>query len=74
MTTYVSDAVLTQAQEELERHLVAGHDGRCLTCRELEPCAKRIVLYTLFNGVHRLPRREPGRAGINLTHRRSGPR
>lgn len=57
MTTYVSVAVVEESERELGRHLAADISGRCLTCRELEPCSRRAVLYAMFNGINRLPRR-----------------
>lgn len=63
---------LGQAQAELYAHLAAGRDGRCQTCGEYEPCSRRVVLSAFFARCERLPRREPGRAGLILTHRKSG--
>jgi hypothetical protein len=73
MTTYLSGTALVQldhAQAELERHLVTGVDGRCASCRELEPCGARVQLHAVFAQYGRLPKRTAGvtRAGL----RRSG--
>jgi hypothetical protein len=62
-TTYLSTYVLRKlerAQEELNRHLVSGADGRCLTCGEVEPCRRRELVGTVFAKYGRMPRREPG--------------
>jgi hypothetical protein len=79
MATYLATAALDQldqAQAELERHLVAGPDGRCLGCRELEPCAARARIEAVFVLYGRLPRRRPGATGmgtrsLKTTDRRS---
>jgi len=73
MTTYLGTAAreqLDQAQAELERHLVAGPDGRCLACREIEPCAERARTSAVFARYERLPRRQPGATKVGL--RRAG--
>jgi len=63
MTVYLSRIAvdqLEQAQAELERHLVIGPDGRCRSCRELEPCRSRTEIEALFAHYGQLPRRRPG--------------
>ena len=67
---------LAQAQAELQRHLVTGPDGRCLGCRQTEPCGTRERLEAVFALYGRLPRRRPGftmagRRAAAATERRS---
>jgi hypothetical protein len=69
VTTYLSGAALNQLQEaqaELEQHLVSGADGRCICCRELEPCASRQRVHALFTQYGRLPRRTAGMTKAGL--------
>lgn len=66
MTTYLASSVLAlldQAQADVERHLAAGWDGRCVACRDEHPCAVRRMAYATFARYGRLPRRRPGLAG-----------
>ncbi|OLB76544.1 MAG: hypothetical protein AUI14_18385 [Actinobacteria bacterium 13_2_20CM_2_71_6] len=51
---------LHNAQAEIERHLVTGPDGRCLTCGEIEPCTGRVRAGRVFASRGLLPKRRPG--------------
>jgi hypothetical protein len=55
---------LDQAQAELDKHLPAGSDGRCLCCRQEIPCAARERASLTFRRYGVLPRRRPGLARI----------
>jgi len=55
---------LAQAQAELDAHLPAGSDGRCLRCREDIPCPAREQATLTFRRYGALPRRTPGLARI----------
>lgn len=55
---YTSTAV-DELDAELQRHLVAGPDGRCLTCGEQEPCPQRQELGNWLALTGRLPQRQP---------------
>lgn len=62
-TTYLTQAAMEQvdhAQVELERHLVTGATGRCVTCRQPEPCSGRTTAEATFARYGRLPHRRPG--------------
>lgn len=48
MSVYIAQTAVEAAQTELERHLSTGFDGRCATCRELEPCAGRYAAHATF--------------------------
>jgi hypothetical protein len=64
-TTYLAHAVLEQlhrAQDEIDRHLATGPDGRCLACGDVEPCSARSAAGAIFARYGRLPRRRPGLA------------
>ena len=64
-TTYLSLAAydqLDQAQRDIDHHIAGGHDGRCLTCREFEPCPTRAAASAVFARYGRLPTRRPGLA------------
>jgi hypothetical protein len=74
MSGYLSRSALEQlarAQAELERHLVTGPDGRCLGCRQTEPCRARERLEAVFALYGRLPHRRPGvtRVGVRAMER-----
>jgi|SRR5947209_17498225 len=67
VSTYLSASVrveLDQAQAELERHIVTGMDGRCVTCGEAEPCSGRVGATRRLLRYGRLPQRRPGLAGV----------
>ncbi|WP_050591241.1 hypothetical protein [Salinispora mooreana] len=69
-TTYLTQAAMEQvnhAQVELERHLVTSIAGRCLTCRQIEPCSGRATAEATFARYGRLPRRRPGMTTVNST-------
>jgi hypothetical protein len=69
MTAYLSRTVLDyldEAQVELERHLVIGLDGRCLACREIEPCGERVRTSGVFARYRQLPQRRPGMTKAGL--------
>jgi hypothetical protein len=69
-TTYLTQAAMEQvdhAQAELERHLVTGIDGRCVTCQQTEPCSGRASAGATFARYGRLPRRRPGMTTVNPT-------
>lgn len=55
---------LDQAQVELDEHLPAGGDGRCLACREEVPCVKREAAALVFRRYATLPKRRPGLARV----------
>lgn len=59
MPVYISQRQVTSAQRELDQHLAAGPDGRCLGCGQIEPCAAREALYGVFAVMGVLPRRVP---------------
>ncbi len=56
---------LRQAQTELERHLLSGPNGRCLTCGQFEPCYARTRAAATFRRYGQLPTRRPG---LTLRH------
>lgn len=65
-TTYlgaVANEQLDQAQAEVDRHVVVGLDGRCIACREVQPCSALQRASRTFAGYGRLPVRRPGMAG-----------
>jgi hypothetical protein len=69
-TIYFSAALLQeleQVQVELADHLVAGPDGRCQRCGELEPCRRRDVLTETLLRYGRLPQRRPGQVRAVIT-------
>jgi hypothetical protein len=41
MAIYLAEHVRQHLQEELERHLVTGLNGRCTACGDPEPCRRR---------------------------------
>src|SRR6266511_1172487 len=59
---------LRQAQTELERHLLSGPNGRCLTCGQFEPCYARTRAAATFRRYGQLPKRRPGRTSRHLIH------
>jgi hypothetical protein len=73
--TYLAVAAvdqLDQAQAALEHHVVTGLDGRCVGCRDLEPCRERGRLEAVFARYGRLPVRRPGVTGVGLRRNPSG--
>lgn len=69
-STYLTRAAMEQvnhAQVELERHLVTGIAGRCVTCGQPEPCSGRATAAATFARYGRLPRRRPGMTTVNST-------
>ena len=64
-TTYLTGsawAAVEGAQNEIDRHVAAGIDGRCLDCRELEPCLSRRDAHAVLARTNSLPLRRPGLA------------
>jgi hypothetical protein len=64
-TTYLAAAAreqLDQAQAEIDRHVAAGLDGRCLACGEEQPCAALRLAHRTFRTYGRLPMRRAGLA------------
>jgi hypothetical protein len=64
-TTYLSGAALEQlvrAQADVDHHVAAGLDGRCLACGEMEPCASLQRANHTFHTYHQLPMRRAGLA------------
>jgi hypothetical protein len=57
VATYLAEHVRQQLQEELERHLVTGLDGRCTACGNPEPCRRRYELSAAFFACGVLPKR-----------------
>ena len=47
-------------QAELQAHLHTDAGGRCVVCREAEPCRRRDALTDIILRFGRLPRRQPG--------------
>ena len=77
MTAYVSRTVLRQldvAQSALNEHLASGPDGRCVSCREVEPCASRMRWLAVFARYGRLPQRRPGLTKAGLRQLATGER
>jgi hypothetical protein len=74
VTTYLARTVLDQlehAQAEVDRHVAAGIDGRCLSCGEEQPCTGLLTANQTFASYERLPTRRPGLASRGI-HGRSG--
>ncbi|MEN3308389.1 MAG: hypothetical protein V7603_4591 [Micromonosporaceae bacterium] len=66
MTTYLARSALArleEAQQQIDRHVVRGRDGRCPRCGETEPCSRRNAASAVFARYDCLPRRRPGLAG-----------
>jgi hypothetical protein len=64
-TTYLAAhvwAAVERAQDVIDRHVVAGSDGRCLGCGELEPCPSRDAAHAVLARSNSLPLRRPGLA------------
>lgn len=55
-----------RAQAEVDRHVAAGLDGRCLGCGAEHPCAGLGLAEAELGGYGRLPRRRPGLASRGL--------
>jgi hypothetical protein len=72
MATYLADHVRQQLQEELERHLVTGLDGRCTACGDPEPCRRRYELSAAFFACGVLPRRRPSTDAAGTASRTTG--
>ena len=71
-TIYLSGVALERlacAQEEVDRHVAAGLDGRCLACGEVQPCSGLITAYRTFAKYARLPARRPGLASRGVANR-----
>jgi len=69
VTTYRSSTVFVQLarlQDELYEHLTGDAAGRCTTCRQLEPCARRAELTSAIVRSGALPRRRPGMTKAGL--------
>jgi len=43
----------------ISEHLVSDASGRCLACREFEPCPQRNLAYAALLGTGVLPQRQP---------------
>jgi hypothetical protein len=74
VTTYLAGTALNQvehAQTEVDRHVAAGLDGRCLSCGEEQPCTGLRTANETFARYERLPTRRPGLASRGI-HGRSG--
>ena len=73
MTTYLSAAVrdlLDRAQADVDHHITAGRDGRCLACDRVQPCPALEAAHATFARFGRLPVRRPGLAARAV---RAGP-
>lgn len=63
--TYLGNIALEQldrAQAEVDRHVAAGLDGRCLSCREVQPCTALERANATFRKYNRMPVRRAGLA------------
>jgi len=63
VTTYLTRAVrdqLDRAQADVDRHVTAGPDGRCLACGRIQPCPALDTAHATFARLGRLPVRRPG--------------
>jgi hypothetical protein len=65
----VAEARLRRLQEELYAHLASDTAGRCMVCRQAEPCFGRAELTTAILGYGALPRRRPGLTKAGLRRR-----
>ena len=72
-TTYAT-ATTDREDAELHQHLVSDAAGRCLVCREHEPCIRRQILARVLTASGRLPRRRPGVLGHAIFHTGRTPR
>jgi hypothetical protein len=64
-TRYLSGAIVEQldrAQAEIDSHVAAGPDGRCLACGAEAPCPALQRANVTFARYGRLPVRRPGLA------------
>ena len=52
--------LLDEAQQQIDRHVAVGRDGRCPTCRGEAPCEPRLAASAVFARYGRLPRRRAG--------------
>jgi hypothetical protein len=59
-------AELAAAQAEIDRHVAAGRDGRCLACGHTHPCRALDLAHSTFARYRRLPARRPGHASRGL--------
>jgi hypothetical protein len=59
-------AELVLAQTEVDRHVAAGRDGRCLACHRTHPCPGLGLAQQTFARYRRLPVRRPGHASRGL--------
>lgn len=71
-TTYLGTAALEQldqAQADVNQHVAAGVDGRCLACGEVQPCNPLQRASSTFFKYGRLPARTPGLASRGVAER-----
>jgi hypothetical protein len=76
VTVYGSAALthrIAAAQQQVDRHVVTGRDGRCRGCGEFEPCTARQHAAAVFAGCGGLPRRRPGLASSAMRPSTSRP-